>query len=68
LACSAATSASLARAWKRGIGRTRPETVAEECAGMDQQTVTLIAAVVAVIVAVFNLLLNSRFTLDRERR
>lgn len=35
---------------------------------MDQQTVTLIAAVVAAAVTITSLLLNSRFTLDRERK
>jgi hypothetical protein len=35
---------------------------------MDQQTVTLIAAVIAAIVSAVSLLLNSRFTLNRERR
>ena len=35
---------------------------------MDQQTVTLIAAVIAAGVSVASLLLNSRITLDRERR
>jgi hypothetical protein len=35
---------------------------------MDQQTVTLIAAVIAAAFSVVSLLLNSRITLDRERR
>lgn len=35
---------------------------------MDQQTVTLIAAIVAATVSITSLLLNSRITLERERR
>jgi hypothetical protein len=35
---------------------------------MDQQTITLIAAMIAAVVSIVSLLLNSRFTLDRERR
>jgi hypothetical protein len=35
---------------------------------MDQQTVTLVAAVIAAAVSVTSLGLNSRITLDRERR
>lgn len=35
---------------------------------MDPQTMTLIAAVVAAAVTITSLLLNSRLTLDREKR
>lgn len=35
---------------------------------MDQQTVTLVASVIAAVVALCTLFLNSRFTLDRERQ
>lgn len=35
---------------------------------MDQQTMTLIAAMIAAVVSIVSLLLNSRITLDRERR
>jgi len=35
---------------------------------VDQQTITLIAAVIAAAVSIASLLLNSRLTLDRERR
>jgi len=35
---------------------------------MDQQSITLIAAIIAAIASIMTLLLNSRLTLDREQR